>query len=256
MTCSIFIKSWKPDFAFLAYCLRSIHKFASGFEEIVVLIPDDCDLPLTQERLVKVHEPASNENTMHGTGYVMQQVYKMNADKYCKSDMICFMDSDCVFTKPVTPDDLMVGKSLGQMNGEVLHYNQKPLWLMTPFADILSSDKNLPAHFESIKAFSGIPPEFEYMRRHSQIIPRWAFGCFRDYCQQLHGMSFEQWALAQKFRGVTEFNHIGQFLHLNFPNFIHFHDTRFGIPESYVHQNWSWNGLKPEMRAELEIILA
>ncbi len=241
MTTSIFIKSWPPDFGFLAYCLKSIHKFATGFSEIVVLIPDNSDLPLTQEKLIKVPDPTNGHN-MHGKSYVMQQVYKMSADKYTSSDMACMMDSDCIFTRPVTPGDLMV--------------DGKPLWLMTPFVDILPTDKNLPAHFESIKAFSGITPEFEYMRRHSQVIPRWAFGCFRDYCQQLHGMSFEQWALAQKFRGVTEFNHIGQFLHREFPNFIHFHDTRFGIPPSFVEQYWSWSGITPEIRLAMDALLA
>ncbi len=241
MTCSIFIKSFPKDFPFLAYCLRSIQKFARGFSETVVLIPDDSDLRLTQERVVKVHEPASN-GQMHGAGYVYQQVLKMSADKYCPSDFICHMDSDTVFTRPVTPDDLMI--------------DGKPLWLMTPFVEIMPTDKNLPAHFESIKAFSGIPPEFEYMRRHSQVIPRWAYGCFRDYVQTLHGQSFESWAMAQKFRGVTEFNLIGHFLHREFPNFIHFHDTRFGVPEGFVHQEWSWNGLTPEMRNTYEKILA
>ncbi len=174
MTCSILIKSFKKDFGWLAYCLKSIHKFATGFSEVVVIIPDDCDLPLTAERLVKIHEPgpsAASPNN-HGTGYTFQQIVKMNADKYTTSDMVVHLDSDCVFTKPVTPKDLMV--------------DDKPLWLMTPFADILPTDKNLEAHFESIKAFSGIAPEFEYMRRHSQMIPRWAYGCFRNYVQEKH----------------------------------------------------------------------
>ncbi len=244
MTCSILIKSFPKDFAWLSYCLKSIHKFATGFSEIVVIIPDDSDLRLTQERVVKVHEPGPSAQSPgnHGTGYVFQQVVKMNADKYTTSDFVCHMDSDCVFTRPVTPDDLMV--------------DGKPLWLMTPFVEIMPHDKNLPAHFESIKAFSGIAPEFEMMRRHSQVIPRWAYGCFRDYTQQIHGQSFEQWAMAQKFRGVTEFNLIGQFLLREFPNFIHFHDTRFGIPESYVKQWWSWGGLTPEIKVEIEAALA
>ncbi len=212
MTCSILIKSFKKDFGWLAYCLKSIHKFASGFSEVVVIIPDDCDLSLTAERLVKIHEPGPSAASPvnHGTGYTYQQVVKMNADKYVTSDFVCHMDSDCVFTKSVTPQDLMV--------------DGKPLWLMTPFAEILPTDKNLVAHKESIKAFSGVDPEFEYMRRHSQVIPRWAYGCFRDYVQQRHGQNFETWALSQPFRGVTEFNFIGQFLHREFPNFIHFHD--------------------------------
>ncbi len=243
MTCSILIKSFRKDFAWLAYCLKSIHKFARGFEEVVVVIPDTDDLHLTAERLIKIHEPgpsaASPAN--HGTGYTYQQVVKMNADKYTTSDYVCHLDSDCIFVKPVTPKDLMV--------------DGKPLWMMTPFADILPHDKNLPAHFESIKSFSGIEPTMEYMRRHSQVIPRWAYGCFRDYVQQRHGKSFETWAMEQKFRGVTEFNFIGHFLHREFPNFIHFHDTRFGIPDSYVMQSWSWDGITPEIRDKMEKIL-
>lgn len=254
MTTSILIKSFQKDFGWLSYCLKSIHKFATGFSEVVVIIPDDCNLPLTAERLVKLKEPGpvATSPANHGSGYVWQQIVKMNADKYTSSDFVCHLDSDCIFTRPVTPQDLMVGT-------EVTKYytvEYKPLWLMTPFADIIPTDPNLISHKESIQNFSGIEPEFEYMRRHSQVIPRWAYGCFRDYVQQKHGMSFEQWALSQKFRGVTEFNFMGQFLHREFTNFIHFHDTRFGIPESFVLQSWSWNGITPEIRDKMEKILA
>ncbi len=244
MTTSILIKSFRKDFAWLSYCLKSIHKFATGFSEIVVIIPDTDDLRLTAERLVKIKEPGPSAQsvTNHGTGYTYQQVVKMNADKYTTSDFVCHLDSDCIFTRPVTPDDLMV--------------DGKPLWMMTPFMDILPTDNNLYAHQKSITGFSGIEPEFEYMRRHSQVIPRWAYGCFRNYVQERHGMSFEKWALSQGFRGVTEFNFIGQFLHREFPNFIHFHDTRFGIPDSFVLQSWSWNGITPEIRDKMEKILA
>lgn len=246
MTCSIFIKSFPKDFGWLSYCLKSIHKFATGFEEIVVVIPDDSDLQLTQERVVKIPEPGPSATSIydHGFGYAYQQVVKMNADKYIRtcSDYICHFDSDCIFTRPVTPQDLMV--------------DGKPLWLMTPFKEILHTDKNLGAHVESMRNFSGMDPEFEYMRRHSQVIPRWAYGCFRDYVQTQHGRNFEQWALSQQFRGVTEFNFMGQFLHREFNRFIHFHDTRFGVPESYVKQYWSWDGITPEIRAEVERILA
>lgn len=241
MTTSIFIKSFPKDFGWLAYCLKSIHRFSSQFSEIVVVIPEGSDLPLTQEKVVKIPEPDSG-NGMHGSGYVTQQLAKISADKYCSGDQICFVDSDVIFTRPVTPDDLMV--------------DGKPLWLMTPMAEVTAGDKNAHAHATSMREFSGIDPEFEYMRRHSQVIPRWACGCFRDYVQTRHGMSFDKWATAQPFRGVTEFNFWGQFLHREFPNFIHFHDTRFGIPDSFVKQYWSWGGLTPEIRNEIEQLLA
>jgi hypothetical protein len=242
MTCSIFIKSCEKDFGFLSYCLKSIHKFASGFAEIVVVIPDNTDLPLTQERVVKVPEPSSGPPTMHGIGYVYQQVVKMNADKYCQSDFILHIDSDTVFNQPVTPQTFFI--------------DGNPMWLITPMMDVIAGDKNAHAHATAIRQFSGVDPEFDFMRRMGQVIPRWAYGCFRDYTQELHGMTFEKWAFAQPFRGVTEFNFMGHMLYQRYRNFIHFHDTRFGLPESVVTQVWSWNGLTPEIREQFEQILA
>lgn len=251
MTCSILIKSFRKDFGWLSYCLKSIHKFASGFSEVVVIIPDTDDLPLTAERLIKLHEPGPSAESAgnHGSGYAFQQVVKMNADKYTSSDFVLHIDSDTIFTKPVYAFDTVNGAS-------PFIANDKPLWLMTPFKDILPTDKNLVAHVEAMRAFSGIDPEFEYMRRMGQVIPRWAYGCFREYCLSRHGKTFEQYAMAQGFRGISEFNLIGQFLHREFPNFIHFHDTRFGIPESVVMQSWSWSGITPEIRQQMEQILA
>jgi len=241
MTTSIFVKSYPPDFPWLAYCLKSIHRFSSGFHEIVVVIPEGSHLSLTQERVVKIPEPETG-NGMHGIGYVTQQLAKIFADKYCTGDAICYLDSDCIFVKPVTPKDLMV--------------DGKPLWLMTPMIEVTSGDKNAHAHATSMREFSGEDSEFEFMRRHSQVVPKWALGCFRDYVQERHRMSFAQWAVAQPFRGVTEFNFLGQFLYREYRNFIHFHDTRFGIPESFVNQEWSWNGITPEIRDKMEKILA
>lgn len=256
MTCSIFIKSCEKDFGFLAYCLKSIHKFAKGFEEIVVVIPEGTNLPLTQERVVKVAEPDNGVATMHGTGYVYQQVVKMNADKYCKSDFILHIDSDTVFNQPVQAFDTVENRGTTMPVFSPFFMNDKPMWLMTPMADVIAGDKNARAHSTAMQQFSGEVPEFDMMRRMGQVIPRWAYACFRDYVQELHGMTFEKWAFAQPFRGVTEFNFIGQMLYNRYRNFIHFHDTRFGLPESVVTQSWSWNGLTPEIRAQYEAILS
>jgi len=256
VTCSILIKSFPKDFGWLSYCLKSIHKFALGFEEVVVVIPEGSDLPLTAERLVKVHEPGPSATNAghHGAGYAFQQVVKMNADKYCKSDFVLHIDSDTIFTRPVNPLSFIYQQASVCADGSWVE--MKPMWLMTPFKDILPTDKNLVAHVEAMRNFSGIDPEFEYMRRMGQVIPRWAYGCFREYCLSKHGKTFEQYAMSQGFRGISEFNLIGQFLHREFPNFIHFHDTRFGVPESVVMQSWSWNGITPEIRDKMEKILA
>lgn len=242
MTASIFIKSYPPDYGWLSYALRSINKFCHGFSEIVVAIPEGSDLPLTQERVVKIPEPAEHN-------YLWQQCCKVSADKHCKGDMIVYFDSDAIFTKDVYAFDSIEGPSPFVTDG-------KPLWLMTPMAEVTAGDKNAHAHATSMRNFSGVEPEWEYMRRLAQMIPRWANAALREFCWDRHKTSFEAWAMAQPFRGVTEFNHFGQLLHAEYPNFFHFHDTRFGVPESFVNQRWSWGGLTNEIRQEIESILA
>lgn len=240
MKVSIFIRSFEGDFQWLTYCLRSIHKFAHGFHEIVIAIPDGQRLDhLTEERIVYVKAGKDD--------YVQQQVDKLHADLYCEGDYIWNIDSDTIIIKDVQAWDSFDG-------GSVFTMGEKPLWLMTPIERVLSNDPNTHAWKRAMTKFSGVEPRWEYMRRIGQMIPRWAYGCFREFCLRRHDRTFEQWASEQN-REVSEFNLIGQFLHLNFPNFIHFHDTTYSLPEPVVKQFWSRGGLTNEIRAEMETLL-
>jgi hypothetical protein len=51
-----------------------------------------------------------------GNGYLRQQVYKLQAYKYCNADYILFSDSDCLFDHPINVQECV-------MNGkpEILH---------------------------------------------------------------------------------------------------------------------------------------
>lgn len=240
MTCSIFIRSFDADFQWLSYCLRSIHKFANDFHEIVIAIPEGQKLDhLTQEKVVYVKEGKDD--------YVQQQSDKLNADLYCEGEYVWNIDSDTIVTQPIYAWDSIKGASAFTMN-------DKALWLMTPIENVLSNDPNTYAWKRSMTKFSGVEPQFEYMRRIGQMIPKWAYGCFREFCVRKHGKTFEEWAQEQN-REVSEFNLIGQFLHLNFPNFIHFHDTTYGVPELVVKQFWSRGSLTDEIKADMEVIL-
>lgn len=241
MKVSIFIRSFDGDFPWLSYCLRSIHKFAHGFHEIVIAIPEGQKLDhLTKERIVYVKAGKDD--------YVQQQVDKLNADFYCEGDMVVNLDSDTILIEPVNPCSFTFGlRAYPDLQGS-------PLWLMTPIEKVLSNDPNTHAWKRAMTKFSGVGPQWEYMRRIGQMIPKWAYVCFREFCLRKHGKTFEQWASEQN-REVSEFNLIGQFLHINFPNFIHFHDTTYGIPEAVVKQYWSRGGLTDEIRTEMEEIL-
>lgn len=117
----IFIKSYKKDFWLLRLSLATIQKNVSGYNNLILLIPekdkehfDTRNLP---ERTL-VHYVSDYDN-----GWLGQQVYKLKAFLYCYAEFILFTDSDAFFCNPVNLQDLIAdGKP------EILYtdYNQLP----------------------------------------------------------------------------------------------------------------------------------
>lgn len=230
MTCDIVIKSYPPDYPWLTYCLRSIQKFATGFNNVLVLLPRSDPLPLTAETVVLLDVPE---------GYKEQQVSKLYADKHTEADFIVNLDSDCIFTRPVTPRDFMVG--------------DKPRWLMTPWADCMDAKR---AWFGVMAKCILEAPEHEFMRRHGIMIPRWAYAEFRAFIQKTHGIPIESYVMNQPGNEFSEFNTIGFWLWLNHRDKIAWHNTStMGVPSNPLHQEHSWGGLNDEIRAKLDAIL-
>lgn len=236
MSTAIFIRSYAPDFQWLSYSLRSIQKFATGFCDILIAVPQQ-DVPklshLTVEKVVGVHDGQP--------GYLCQQNDKLHADMHTRADLVVNLDSDTLFTRPVTPATFM--------------RNGKPLWLITPWHTFLGDEKKAWFHVLA-KALQECPP-FEFMRKNTITIPRWAYGAFREHMQKLHGITLTEYIMSQPAREFSEFNTIGFYLWLYHRDKIHWHDTSIdGVPESVEHQRWSWSGLTPEIRAEIERELA
>lgn len=94
-TIDIFYKSYHKDFKLLMYSLESVKLNVTGYNNIVVLIPeqekhlfDTSELPeRTQVHYVKEY----------GNGYLYQQWCKISAYNYTQADFILFADSDCMF---------------------------------------------------------------------------------------------------------------------------------------------------------------
>lgn len=233
MTTAIFIKSYRNDFKWLSGCLRSIQKFATGFSEIVIAIPDTDSLDhLTAERVVKVKES-------EGRGYMFQQSVKMLADAFTDADHILLVDSDCLFTAPVTPESFLT--------------DGKPNWLHTPWANVGDDAKR--AWGEVMRKCVGENPPSEFMRRLPQIVPRWALEEFRGFIAKKHGVSLEYYIMNQPGRHFSEFNCLGFFLWLNHHDKINWINTDDGVPPTVVRQFWSWGGVTPEIKEERKAIL-
>lgn len=108
---SFFICTYKRDFPYLKYCVRSLNRFARGFHEVVIQFPEE-DWPQFTEIIgpeimgqdtIKYVPIAGKEWPGKGMLWHMAQI--MHADKLCRNaDYILHFDSDAIFTEPITPD--------------------------------------------------------------------------------------------------------------------------------------------------------
>jgi hypothetical protein len=231
-TVDIVIKSYPADYPWLAYALRSLQKFATGFNDIIVLLPKSSPLNLTAEKVVYLDAPE---------GYLQQQVAKLNADRHTQADYIVHWDSDMIATAPFTPD--------------IFFHNGRPVWTMTPWGDMPGQVEKKAWYHVMAKCLQECPP-YEFMRKCAIIAPRWLYAEFRAFIEATHGMTIEAYVMNQPGHEFSEYNCIGFFAWLKHRDKFHWHDTtKDGVTAWPWKQFWSWSGLTPEIKAEIETLL-
>lgn len=232
MKVDIVIKTYPPDYPWLAYALKSIQKFATGFRDVIVMHPRAHTLPLTKEKLVPVD---------YEENYLTQQVAKLYCDNHTDADFILHFDSDCVLQKPVTPETFM--------------RDGRALWYWRPWEHCCEDEKKAWMHV-MVKCLRAFPPG-EFMRKSTMMIPRFAYAAFREFMQKTHGWPLDAYIANQPAHEFSEYNCIGAYLHQYHHDRISWHnEIEDGVPEPNERQFWSWGGLTPEIRKELELITA
>lgn len=210
-TTDIFIKTCEHDKEWLEWNQRSIRRFVSGVNSVVIKDSEKGD-----------------------DGYLWQQVVKMYADTYCKADYILFIDSDTIFTRNVTPGTYLL--------------EGKPIWMITPIDQAHPNEAH--AWRGVMRKFMGKDSEFEFMRRFPFLVPRWALEAFRGFCVQQHGVELEAYIMAQPYREFSEFNCLGFYLWEFHRDKFHWINTG-EVPEKdwpilTVDQEWSHNPIPVE----------
>lgn len=231
MTASIFIKTCLKDLEWLRYSLLSIAKWGSGFSEIVIVADEDCQVALRTSPTT--YTCVVNYVPVPDNGYIQQQAIKLVADRYCTSNHILFVDSDCVFFRPFTLSSFM--------------RDGKPVLLKTRYGNLGGGEV-----WKSItESVVGWEVEFEYMRRLPLMYRRDTFLKFReqfpDLISRLAGMQG---------RDFSEFNAIGAFIDREDPEGYYIVDTEDWIPDAVAKQFWSWGGISPEIKDEMEGMVA
>lgn len=240
MSTSIFVRSYRADRFWLEYCLRSLEKFARGFDEIVVSLPVG-DEPHFDKydyrgaRVVWYHDPKCS-------GYTAQQVNKVEADLYCPADHILFLDSDCFIESELRP--------------EMFFSAGKPIMLLRHWDSLTGDVKQWLPITEGIVGFT---PMFEAMACPGLIYNRSTLQRLREHIDHTHKKTIREYALTIQADRMSEFNALGAIAH-RFQPFLY--DFRIADPASdgfprNIRQQWSYKeGGVESHRAQYEKILA
>ncbi|WP_347331862.1 DUF6492 family protein [Marinimicrobium locisalis] len=163
--------------------------------------------------------------------YLGQQITKLYADIYSSAELICHVDSDCVFHQDVTPEALAPG-------GRPTVYTR--------------ARQELPRHWPwtaPTTNFLGWTPELDFMQYPPFTFPRWLYADVRQFCERTKGCTLEQWIQAQPARGFSEFNVMGAFAYRYHPEKFEWVDVAKMRPEAkYCHWFWSWERVSPATR--------
>lgn len=238
MHVDLFIRTYRNDLEWLGFALKSIHKYVTGYRNIIIAIPmDDVKLlsHLTQEKVVGVHDLED--------GYLGQQLTKMQAWKLTDADAIVFWDSDVVATRPI------------DVRTEYFK-DDKVILYKTRYSSINKSGHECPWQPITAKAL-GFTPEWEYMRRMPLVYRAVTLMACTKHMEELHGIPLEQYIRSQPHRAFSEFNVIGAFAEKGYVPFDRnelyaFVDTEsIDMPPCAVDQMWSWGGLTNEVKIKL-----
>lgn len=228
---SIFIRTYHKDLKWLNYCLSSIHKNLTGWDEIVICIPigqESLLSHLTNERIVI--------SKIYKDDYLGQQISKIKAHEVCKGDYILFVDSDVIFKQGANVSDYFI--------------ENKPIILKAKYdtvGEAICWKKPTEKLFKE-------EIEYEYMRRAPQLFYKKTLEMFNESFPDI-----ENYIISQPYRKFSEFNALGFYAEKMQPDEYEIIDITNGlpdiIPENKCVQKWSWGGITDEIRKELESYL-
>lgn len=224
MSIDIFIKSYPKDFPYLYYCLESINKFVTGVDNVVIVLPMGANVDFNPHVLPKKVHIIFEEEI--GNGYIFQQYCKLNAHNYCFSNYIMFVDSDCIFKRPINLQTLIRENGCTEiLKTKYEHVGDAICW-------------KEPTE----KFFDGkIPVEYEYMRRNCMMYRR-------ETLVNLYSLKKDMKSYVLKQDRFSEFNVVGVFIENYEPqNYILTDTANWEYKDHFIEQLWSWGSFEDQL---------
>lgn len=237
MNMELLTVTFRGHFEWLAYSLRSVMKFARGFSGLTVALPIE-ETPafhgLVQSLGIKL------EFSITVRGYydwvdkpmLCHEWQIMQSELLCPSaDLICHIDSDCVFFEPVTPDTYLI--------------DGKPVLMWSTFDWVCKRDGH-EAYLNWKRAVEnaiGGVCDRESMRRHPAVHWREIYAIARAKMVEHTGREPSEYIRAQHEpfpQGFCEFITLGEIAWRYFSERYYWVNQEFGPhPPDPIAQFWS-----------------
>lgn len=220
MNASILICTYKRDFRYLIYCLRSLNKFARGFHEVVLLFPESDWAEFTSQigpeimgqDVVNYRPMAFQEWPKMGMVHHMERI--LHSDEiFPHADFVGHFDADCILTGPTTPETFM--------------QDGKPVLRYESFASI---SKRHPANLR----WQGVteiclpfPIHYETMRHPFQVFHTGLYPRTRELVEMKVGRPFVEYMKTRTNsfpQDFCEFVTLGNVAMNTFADHYHLHD--------------------------------
>lgn len=252
----ILIVTYEKDLPWLHYCLRSIQKFAKGFQGVTVAFPRH-----SEEAFRKTTEGFDVElfpyNETNGKGFLQHEAMMGKADLICpQTSYVLHMDSDCVFTIPTVSEHYFTAGLPQYLYRSYESLSEEdPL---RPGTNVISDCIQWQAPTE---AQLGFKVGHAYtMCRHPTVFPSRFYKMYRDHIERVHGKRFTAYFMEGRNafpQDRMDFTAMGAFAFYRMKTSFRWIDIcREPYPKDRMKAFWSHGGVTPEIKRELESLLA
>lgn len=244
MNVEILIVTYRKDFTYLWWCLKSISKFAAGFAGLTIIVPEEHEGELIElQRMFMFPFPVKRIGIKEwpGKGMLGHMNDIMHADVFCPdAEFIVHTDADCIFTEPVTPETFIK--------------DGKPILQYERFTSIGKRHPGVMQWWEATQKCLPFPVQFETMRGHGETYHRDTYAQARKLVEQKTGMPISDYIRSGQNaypQSYCEFVTLGSVAMQCFPERYHLVDcARKPNPDKSdfpVFQAWSHGAIdKPQ----------
>jgi hypothetical protein len=232
MKAHLFWVSYKKDFDWFSYSVRTVEKFGSGFSGMTVAVPNQ-DLSVFQKFCDAHKIRLRGYLEMPGKPFISHMLEKCQADVWvpADTDLVVHLDSDSIFVE--------------KFSMETYLHEGLPILMRENFDDF--------PQYPSRREWKRVTDyalrydcQWETMCRHPSVHWRELYRPMRQHIEEVHGIPFSQYVLFQKdsfAQSFCEFVTLGNYAIMAMPDRYQFVDSINTPGKYWVDPKWKILGL-------------